>query len=389
MRAPSPISFGFAVCFSLCIPALSAQTNPPPPDAHEMVTRQPRSLTKPAERAAALDLLARARQNLNMHAFATPYELKVTFRTNGNALNEGEGTMEQVSDGPHWRWTAELPGSSVVRVGDNTHVYGNHPSEPVPMRVHLLRAALHWPIPRQLGGMAIRAADVEYNGKPVECLLLSGAVPDNPTPRAWVEQEYCIDPATALLQSWSEAPGIYVIYDYAGAAEFKGHTLPQQISVFEGGVLTVEARVESFGEAPGLDPALFEPTPGMVEAGGSFTLWGPSRFPLRVDPSDGPTSTYFQPVIVHATLDAQDGHVLDAEALQNSDRELSRSAIEMVRSASFPASGFQQEVFVNVQFHLPAAQVGGPPIFHSAVRWVIWEERGKHHPVGKLPRTGN
>ena len=42
---------------------------------------------------------------------------------------------------------------------------------------------------------------------------------------------------------------------------------------------------------------------------------GPHR--QRVDPSDGPTSTYFQPVIVHATLDAQGGRVIDAEALQD------------------------------------------------------------------------
>jgi hypothetical protein len=56
---------------------------------------------------------------------------------------------------------------------------------------------------------------------------------------------------------------------------------------------------------------------------------------MRVDPSDGPTSPFFQPVIVHAILDAQDGHVLDAEALQNSDRDLSRAALETVASASF------------------------------------------------------
>lgn len=388
MRAPTRF-LGLAASCLVLAPALFAQTNPPPPDPHEMVTREPRTLTKPSERSAAIDLLARARQNLNMHAFATPYALKVSFRTNGDAQNEGEGTMEQVSDGPHWRWTAELPGSSIIRVGGNGHVYGNNPAEPVPMRVHLLRAALHWPIARNLSGSAIRAANVEYNGKPVECFLLSAGVPENPAPRSWVEEEYCVDPATGFLQTWSEAPGIYAVYDYTGATDFRGHTLPGQISIFEGGTLAIEARVESFGEAPELDPALFELTPEMVDAGGSFTLSGPNRFPLRVDPSDGPTSTYFQPVIVHATLDAQDGHVLDAEALQNSDRDLSRSAIEMVKSTSFPASGFQQEAFINVQFHMPAAQMGGPPIFHSSVRWVIWEERGKHHPVGRLPRPGN
>jgi hypothetical protein len=52
-----------------------AQTNPPPADSHEMVTREPRTLTKPAERSAALDLLDRARQNFNLHDVSVPYAL--------------------------------------------------------------------------------------------------------------------------------------------------------------------------------------------------------------------------------------------------------------------------------------------------------------------------
>ncbi len=74
-----------------------------------MVTRQPRTLTKPADRSAALDLLGRARQNLNLHDVSTPYALKVSFETNGAAQMEGEWTMEELSDGgSHWRWTAQL-----------------------------------------------------------------------------------------------------------------------------------------------------------------------------------------------------------------------------------------------------------------------------------------
>jgi hypothetical protein len=60
---------------------------------------------------------------------------------------------------------------------------------------------------------------------------------------------------------------------------------------------------------------------------------------MRVDPSDAPTSTFFQPVIVHAILDAQDGRVLDAEVLQNSDRDLSRAAMDLVGSTSFSPFG--------------------------------------------------
>ena len=93
-------------------------------------------------------------------------------------------------------------------------------------------------------------------------------------------------------------------------------TRPRQISIFEGGALVVQARVENFGAPGEIDPNAFKPGPEMTDAGESFILSGPRRFPMRVDPSDAPTSTYFQPVIVHATLDAQEGRVMDAEALQ-------------------------------------------------------------------------
>jgi hypothetical protein len=371
----------FATCL-FCLPTVLAQTNPPPPDPHEMVTRDPRTLTKPADRSAALDLLDHARRNSDLNGISAPYALKVSFETNGAAQNEGQGTMEEFSDGgSHWRWTVQLGDSHLIRVGDENHVYGTNASEPVPLRVQLVRSALLRPIGRNQGAAAIRAAEVERDGKSMSCLLLSRAIPPNPAPRSWFETEHCIDPGTGLLQMWSAAPGIYAVYDYSGAAEFHGHTLPRQISIFEDGRLAVQVRVESLEDAPSIDPNLFKPTPEMVDAGGSFSLAAPNRFPMRVDPSNAPTSTFFQPVIVHAILDAQDGSVLDAEALQNSDQDLSRSAIDLVRSTSFEPSGFQQEAFINVQFHFPAARQDGPPIFHSSVRWVILDRRGRITPI--------
>jgi hypothetical protein len=371
----------FATCL-FCLPAVLAQTNPPPPDSHEMVTRNPRTLTKAVDRTAALDLLDRSRKNYDLRGISVPYSLKVSFETNGAAQNEGQGTMEELSDtGSHWRWTAQLRDERVIRIGDENHVYGTRPSEPIPLRIQMVRSALLRPIGRDAGAAALRAAEVERDGKSLSCLLVSRAIPPNPAPRSWVEIEYCVDPATGLLQMWSEAPGIYAVYDYSDAVEFHGHTFPRQISIFEDGRLAVRARVESLEDPPSIDPNLFKPTPEMVDAGGSFSLAAPNRFPMRVDPSNAPTSTFFQPVIVHAILDAQDGSVLDAEALQNSDQDLSRSAIDLVRSTSFEPSGFQQEAFINVQFHFPAARQDGPPIFHSSVRWVILDQRGRVTPV--------
>ncbi|MGO9862746.1 MAG: hypothetical protein ACLPLR_03960 [Terriglobales bacterium] len=396
MRAAARV-YAFASFAGLCALSLFSisaiftqttfgQTNPPPPDPREMVTRQPKTLAKSAERSAALDLLGRARQNFDLRDISTPYALKVSFDTNGASQMEGQWTMEDYSDGAsHWRWTAQLGDIQIIRIGSDGRVYGSDPAEPVPLRVQLVRSVLLHPVVENPGAFTMRAANVERDGRAMSCLLLSYSVPPNPAPRSWVEREDCIDPATGLLQMWSEAPGIYALYDYNGAANFHGHTLPRQISIFEDGRLAVQVRVESLLDAPDPDPSLFEATPKMIDAGESFNLSAPRRFPMRVDPSDAPTSPFFQPVIVHAILDAQDGSVLDAEALQNSDRDLSRAAIDLVRSNSFEPSGFQQEAFINVQFHLPAMRLGGPPIFHSSVRWINLDHRGKFPPLRRPP----
>jgi len=152
--------FGSFACCLFCIPAVFAQTNPPPPDPHEMVTHQPRILAKPAERSAAFEILERARKNADLNSISTPYALKVSFETNGAAQTEGEGIMEELSDGAaHWRWTAQLGDTRVIRIGADGHVYGTSASEAVPLRVQLVRSALHLPISRFAGGAAMRALE--------------------------------------------------------------------------------------------------------------------------------------------------------------------------------------------------------------------------------------
>jgi len=382
--------FGFFASSLFFVSTVSAQTNPPPPDPHEMVTREPHILSKASERSAAVELLDRARESYDLHSISTPYALKVSFETNGAAQSEGSGTIEELYDGnSRWRWTEHFQDSNVVRIGDDNHVYGVNPSEPVPLRVQLIRSVLMRPVVYNLGGFVIRAASVERNGRPISCFLLSHSLPPNPAPRSWIEREDCVDPATGLLQVWSEAPGIFALYDYTGTAAFHGITLPHQISIFEEGHLSVQLRVESLVDAPNVDPGLFQPTPEMTNAGESFALAPPVRLPLRVDPSNAPTSRFFQPVIVHATLDAQDGSVLDAEALQTTDPELSRAALDIVRSTSFDPSGSQQEVFINVQFHFPAARFDGPPIFHSSVHWVALDHRVRTPPRRRQLRSAN
>lgn len=385
----TPRFLGFFALFLVCVPANFAQINPPPPDPHEMVTGEARLLSKLADRSMAIDFLGRARKNFDLHEASVPYTLKISFESNGPALNEGTGTMEELYEGHlHWRWMEQFQGSNVIRIGSPGRVYGNNPSEAVPLRVQLVRSVLLRPIVHNPAAFILRAANVERDGKAMLCLLLGySPVPDS-SPRGWVEREDCFDSATGLLQLWSEAPGIYALYDYTGATEFHGHILPRQISIFQEGRLAVQVRLERLEDAPDLDPSLFKPTPEMVDAGESFTLASPRRMgPMRVDPSDTPTSRSYQPVIVHAILDAQDGRVLDAETLQDSTDDLGRAALDIVKNTSFDPSGFQQEVFINLHFHLPAESPSGPPIFRSKVRWVLLSHRGKINQLGRPPHA--
>jgi hypothetical protein len=383
MRTSSRFLALIIACLT-CVPAICAQINPPPPDPHEMVTRQPTTLSKATDRNTAINLLARARRNYNLHTIPLPSVLKVSFETSGSAQIEGAGTMEELFDGKSlWRWTAQLQQSAIIRMGvTGGRTYGTNPSEPVPLRVQLIRAALHWAVAPSPGSAEIRSASVESDGKELTCLLLSGSPGVNPPPRAWVENESCIESATGLLKMWSEAPGIYAEYDYNGSTDFHGHTFPKLVSIFEDGRLTVTVHVVSLEDAPNLDPNAFKPSPEMGDSSGTFQLGVPDRFPMRVDPSNAPASPRFQPVIVHATLDAQDGHVLDAETLQNSNPELSRAALNLLKDMTFPASGFQEEVFINLQFHLPGMGRRGMPTetVPMSVQWVIANPRNKVPP---------
>lgn len=380
MRAISRLFASLVLCASGA-PALLAQINPPPADPHELVTREPKTLTKTDERSAAIDLLDRSRKNFEIHNAKAPYAMKVSFETNGATRLEGAGTLEEFYDGHgQFRWTAQLGDVRVTRVGAEHRVYGTDPSEPIPLRIQLVRTVLLKPVQHDIATFVIRSANVELDGKPLTCFLLMRSQPSGPGPRDWRERENCIDPATGLLRIWSEAPGIYATYEYNGS-DFHGHVLPRQVSVYEEGRLAVQIHVDSLEDAPNLDANLFKPSPEQGETQETFGLTGASRpSSLRVDPADGPTSHFYQPVIVHAILDAENGMAVDAEALQDSSDELGRAALDLVRSTAFDATGFQQEVFVSVHFHLPAVRVGGAPIaiFRSArVRWV---------PVGWHPR---
>jgi hypothetical protein len=368
---PTARVVGIFACSLLFIPAIFAQTNPPAKDPNEFVTRDSHLVTRQSDRAEAVALLMAARQKNDLHDVTTPYTLKASFETSGATQLEGKGTYEEFSEGDSRRWTAKLGDYEITRIANGPHAYSTNPTEPIPLRIQTVRAATLSPIPQNFDPGTMREAKVKRDGKTMSCVMGSGTIGLSPPPRAWTESEYCVDTATGLLQMWSEAPGVFALYNYEGAKDFHGHMLAREISIYQEGRLTVSLHLGSAEDLPELDPNLLTPTQEMIDAGEAVSLGMPNRFPVRVDPSNAPTSSYFQPVIVHAILDANDGTVIDAEPIQNYDPELTRAAMELISNSAFPSMGFQRDVYINVQFHLPAGATAGRVVIRTPVRWRI------------------
>jgi|HubBroStandDraft_4_1064222.scaffolds.fasta_scaffold23155_1 hypothetical protein len=357
------IAIIFAARALICAPSAlcqaakltAATTVAPVPDSPlEMVSIPARLLSSQDERASALELFDHARQNLYLHNGAPAFRMRVSFMSSGQTLYEGDGAMEEISSGRGWRWTAQIGSSSQTHLSPGGGVvYSSNPRDPIPMRVQMVRSAIFAPISRNIGADVIRTAEVMRDGKELTCMLLSASSPNPSAPRQWYETEYCFDADTGLLRTWSEAPGIYTDYNYADAIHFAGRTIPRDITVAEGSTAILQIHIDSLEPAIGVMPAMFQPTRAMLADGPAFVIGSPQRFPMRVDRAPEGAASQVQPVIIHATLSNTDGRVLEAEALPGPDPALAQEALDLIEKTNFPANGMQQEVFVNVRYHLP------------------------------------
>ena len=338
-----------------------------PPDPNELVTGPAKVLTNPQERSAALELIDRARQNYTFYGqHAPPFTMKVSFVSTGGSQYEGQGSMEET-----WlrmgadRWSAKIGSMDTLRVINGYGFWSDNPSASIPMRVHMVRDALLWPVQNLMPRVSMRAAAATLNGKALMCVLTSGFNGNVDQPRQWMEKEYCLEPQTGNLAIWSEAPGHYAVYDYTATTEFNGHIVANDISIYEAGSRVLQIHVDGISDASGVKAETMQPTPDLTAKGPSFGLSGPEMFLMMASQPPGIKPTLIQPVVVHATLD-HGGHVIEAEALQNSNPELASKAIETVRNAKLGpigpqrevrSTGPQREVFVNVQFLTSPQQV--------------------------------
>jgi hypothetical protein len=336
------------------------KTAPLPYDPLELATGPTAVPDTPAKREVLLNLLEHARQNNGMHAPGSPpFAMKVSFNSTGTSRYTGFGEVEETwMSGQTFRWSARLGDYSQLRIYRDGTAYDDKPRGSIPLRIQMVRQSVFWPVTGRFAPALIRMATANWQGTEVACMLVSGGANDaTPTPRRrWEETEYCIDPKAGLLRTYSEAPGIYNVYDYSETFQFHGRTLARQISIVEDGVTVLQIHLESLTDAAGSDPDQFVPTKKMLSHGPGDILVGPFRFPQSVAAPPG-RSGVIQPVIVHAVLDKK-GHVVEAEALQHTDALLSEAALAIVERSNYRRSEgegrpVQREAFINVQFIPP------------------------------------
>jgi hypothetical protein len=332
---------------------------PLPYDPLELATGPTAIPDTPQKREALLNLLEHARQNNGMHTPGTaPFAMKVSFNSTGTSRYTGFGEVEETwMSGGTWRWSARLGDYSQLRIFHDGAAYDDKPRGPIPLRIQMVRQSVFWPVTGNFASALLRMATANWQGAEVACVLLSRD--DDATAtlgRRWEETEYCIDAKTGLLRTYSEAPGIYTVYDYSETLQFHGRTLARQISIVEDGVTVLQIHLDSIADAANSDPDQFVPTKKMLSHGTGDIMVGPFRFPQFAAAPPG-HSGVIQPVIVHAILDKK-GHVVEAEALQHTDSALSEAALAIVERSNYrrperEGRPVQREAFINVQFVPP------------------------------------
>ncbi len=315
---------------------------PIPGDRLEMSNAPIQVVEAPANRVAAVQLLARARNSYGLRNSGQGYDLKVTFTVNSGGATEYDGVweMEDVSDPKEGlRWTAKAAaGYATTQISSKGMFYGDGASSTIPLRLQEARAALFDPIPaaRFVNRQLIRASTSTFNGVPLTCLLLSNSRIDvtAASGRSWEETEECIDPQSGLLQIHSQVPGRYYAYDYSNAPQLGSYVLPRKVTVTEGGKTVSVISVESLSAVESADPSLFVPTEEMLARGPAVEMADAQKLSRLVGGGKAGPSAVVQPVCVFGLV-TPSGEVVEVHSLQPSDAN-STAAVEAVKQMSFP-----------------------------------------------------
>ena len=331
---------------------------PVPDDPLELVAGQVPVAATGASRKAALQLLARARDNYAFRSVGRGYDLKINFAVDslGQTDYDGDWQMEDVflpGQGLHWTARAAA-GYSIARISSKKELYAEGTANEVPFRLQEARGMLYHPLPSAAyaNRESIRTSAAIFRGAPVTCVLLSNTKTTAVRwpGRAWEESEECIDPQSGLLQVHSETPGRYIVYEYSNILQIGGHMLPRSVTVTEAGRIVTRISVETLEEITVADPGLFIPSDRMKAKGRAAPTTGLTKI-SRVHGQGPFTSAMTVRAVCVIGMVAPTGKLVEAHSLQPSDPN-SQAAVEDAQGIDFspstPAGALTAQHFVLV-----------------------------------------
>ncbi|HEX4230446.1 MAG TPA: hypothetical protein VHZ07_17355 [Bryobacteraceae bacterium] len=308
---------------------------PVPSDPLELVTGSAQPVMDAAARAALVNLIVRAHALSNVRS--SPYHMKSSFLS----TTDGAWQLEDEWMGRGlYRWTAQGPSYSGVNLNANQMHYSSQPGVAIPLRLAQVRGALFFmnntiPGPRA----SLRTADANLDGTAITCVLMERGFMGTPVAggRRWMEQEFCLDPKTGLIMTYSPVPGLYIRYDYSGAIHFHDRTLPATFTITEAGQPVIEAKIESVTDPVPGDNALFQPN-GLTEVGAGPPMMAP-RY-VRMGMGMRGQMQASGAVALHGMMSAA-GKLSDLEVLASSDPNLNQPALARVANLQMWANQVQ------------------------------------------------
>jgi hypothetical protein len=313
-------------------PFASATPPPVPDDPLELVTGEAQMVQDGEQRATELALLETAHNLSNVRA--RPYDLNTIFTFIDSTGSNTEWALEDISPARDiYRWSAEGPSFSGVFLTKDSLLSSNRPSNAVPLRLAEVRDAIFFEYTYVHQYATVRVATGSLNGVELHCILIAhdqGARPLTGA-RHWHEFEYCIDPNSGLLATYSPVPGIYYHYDYADAIHFHDKIIPAGFTISEAGRIVVEARTLSVTDPVGANSALFSGA-GLSPLGTGPSTWGAAVDTIDVPPPIMNRQTMNSPlalqIVVVAGITGSDGHLAESEILTSTAAELNQAAID-------------------------------------------------------------
>lgn len=348
---------------------------PVPYDQAEPVSGGVQRITTPEDRAQTLQLLQNARlvSDIRLH----PYDMKTSFTTYGSSSSDGRWILEDMSPSHTiYRWTAQGPRFSGVFITENRLLWSNQAGGAMPLRLAQVRMAMWGRYVPSIGPFAsLRVATGNVNGGAVRCVLVARNVsrraqPQFPHGRSFAESEYCIDPESGLLTSYSPYPGAYIRFDYANAFHFHRQIIPGGFTIIENGQTVIEARIDSVTAAPTNTSNLFD-TSGLNALGVGQVIVPRLidkgyQTALQLGPDSAP-----QVVALHGMIGPK-GQLTEVEILATTNSALDDAAIKhaslsgAVRMPRHPQPGetprSREAVFI-IEFvpALPASSLNSTP----------------------------